>query len=217
MLKIAVITGGHHFEVVPFHHLFRELPGVDAYVQHMADFVASTPEARAQYDVLVFYTHLKRELSDLGVPPGQPDSVRAVLETLGAANQGLVLLHHSLLAFPEWAIWDEIVGMTGRKLDEYAHDQALPLHVADPHHAICAGLDDWTITDETYLMPDVSGADNHVLLTTPHPRSMTTIAWTRQFRTSRVFCLQLGHDSLAWNDAGFRRLLAQGIAWCGKQ
>jgi hypothetical protein len=216
MIKSAVITGGHHFDVVAFHHLFRELPGIDAYVQHMADFVTSTPASRALYDALVFYTYLKGELANLGAPPGQDDSVRSVLESLGNTSQGIVILHHSLLAFPEWAFWGDVVGMADRTLAQYAHDEAIQVHIADPDHPVTAGLADWTITDETYLMPDAAG-DNHILLTTHHPHSMTTLAWTRQHRASRVCCIQLGHDQQSWNDGNFRRLLTQAIMWCAQQ
>jgi len=42
---------------------------------------------------------------------------------------------------------------------------------------------------------------------------MHGIAWTRTFRESRVFCLQSGHDSEAFADANFRRILANAIQW----
>ena len=212
MIKSAVITGGHHFDVVAFHHLFRDLPGIDAYVQHMADFVTSSPAARSQYHVLVFYTYLKGELSDLGAPPGQTDTVRSVLEALGTTPQGIVILHHSLLAFPEWGFWGELVGMPDRALVQYTHDEAIHVRIADPDHPVTAGLADWTLTDETYLMPDAAG-DNHILLTTHHPHSLTTLAWTRQHKASRVCCIQLGHDQQAWDNVNFRKLLTQAIMW----
>jgi hypothetical protein len=215
MLTVAVLTGGHHFDVPVFHRVFRDLPGVDAYVQHLNDFVASPPEVRQAYDVIVFYTHLKREPDpdDLGLAPGQADTARSVLESLGAREQGIVVLHHSLMAFPGWDVWDAVTGMTDRVLTAYAHGQQIPYHVADPDHPICAGLDDWTLIDETYLMPD-AGGDNHILLTTDHPRSMATLAWIRQHRASRVFCLQGGDDQRSWDDPHYRTLLVQGIRWC---
>lgn len=213
MIKVAVITGGHHFNVVAFHQLFRNMAGIDAYIQHMADFVNSSPEARAGYDVLVFYTHLKRELVDIGSPPGQHDTVQTVMESLGNTPQGIVMLHHALLCFPTWQVWDEIVGITNRQLTHYAHHESIPLQIVDTEHSITAGLSDWTITDETYVMPNAEGDDNHLLLTTTHPKSMKTIAWTRQYKASRVFCLQLGDDPVAWSDANFANLLRRGIQW----
>ncbi len=213
MIKVAVITGGHHFNVVAFHQLFRNMAGMDAYIQHMADFVNSSPEARAGYDVLVFYTHLKRELVDIGPPPGQQDTVQSVMESLGNGPQGIVMLHHALLCFPTWQVWDEIVGINNRQLTHYAHREAIPLEIVDTQHPITAGLGNWTITDETYGMPNAEGDANHVLLITSHPKSMRTIAWTRQYKASRVFCLQLGDDPVAWQDEVFSKLLKQGIQW----
>jgi hypothetical protein len=216
MLKVAVITGGHHFDVIAFQQLFRALPGIDAYPQHMADFVASSPEVRAQYATLVFYTHLKHEGENLGLSPGSSDTFRSVLESLGQTPQGIVVLHHGLLAFPDWSIWDDVVGIPDRTLHEYAHDEMISYHLADAAHPVCAGLADWTMTDETYLMTDAA-ADNHILVTTDHPRSMTTLAWVRQHRLSRVFCLQAGHDQTVWKQAQFQTLLRQGIRWCAPE
>ena len=42
-LRVAVVTGGHAFDVPNFHRLFRQLPGIDAYPQHLEHF-ASSPE-----------------------------------------------------------------------------------------------------------------------------------------------------------------------------
>jgi len=219
LLKTAIITGGHHYHVPAFHQLFRELPGIDAYIQHMADFVASPPEVRQEYDVLVFYTHLRGEVADLGLAPGRHDTVQSVLESLGTTKPGIVVLHHSLLAFPGWAIWDDIVGMSERSLTNYSHDESISYHITDATHPVCAGLADWTMTDETYLMPDArpadAGGDNHILITTEHPHSMKTLAWTHTYQLSRVFCLQGGDDQQAWCNPHFRTLLNQGIHWCG--
>jgi len=38
LVKVAVITGGHSYNVQGFHQLFRSLKGIDAYVQHIQDF-----------------------------------------------------------------------------------------------------------------------------------------------------------------------------------
>lgn len=213
MLKVAVITGGHHYHVPAFHQLFRELPGIDAYIQHMADYVASPPDVRQEYDVLVFYTHLRGELVDLGLAPGRQDTVRSVLESLGTKKPGIIVLHHSVLAFPGWTIWDDIVGLADRNLKTYSHNETIAYHITDSNHPICAGLADWTMNDETYLMAD-AGGENHILITTEHPQSMTTLAWTHEYKQSRVFCVQGGDDQSAWCNENFRTLLTQGVQWC---
>ena len=65
-IQLAVITGGHGYDVRNFHRFFRSLPGVDAYVQHMDDFASARPEVRDGYDVALFYTMLMDGPSDDG-------------------------------------------------------------------------------------------------------------------------------------------------------
>lgn len=210
-VQVAVITGGHSYDVPNFHRLFRALPGIDAYVQHMDDFASSPEEVRDGYDAVVFYIMLTGGPTDEGLPwhAGKPLSA---LSHLGTTRQGIVLLHHAILAYPQWPAWGEISGLAERGIFGYDHDQTLDIHVADPHHPITAGVADWQMVDETYSMNDAD-ADSHVLLTTNHPKCMKTVAWTRAYRNARVFCFQSGHDNLTWPDASFRRVLTQGIGW----
>jgi hypothetical protein len=55
--------------------------------------------------------------------------------------------------------------------------------------------------------------DSHVLLKTDHPTSTPALAWTRTQAKSRIVTIQMGHDAHAFNDANYRRLLTQAIAW----
>src|SRR5512145_2213038 len=80
-LRVAVVTGGHAYDVPNFHKLFRALAGVDAYIQHMDDFLATPEAVRDQYEVVLFYHMLMHN------PP--PDPVKAVLGHLGATEQGV--------------------------------------------------------------------------------------------------------------------------------
>lgn len=213
-LHVAVVTGGHAFAVINFHALFRSLPGIEAFIQHMDDF-ATTPEpVRDQYDVIVFYHYLLEGPTDEGLPwyAGKP---RAALEHLGETEQGLVILHHAVLAYPDWSLWDQITGISDRSFS-YHPDQRFRIDVAHPEHPITNGLESWVMSDETYYMAS-AGDDSEVLLTTDHATSLRSLAWTRQYRKSRVFCTPLGHDRSAWEEPSFRRLLANGIRWCAQK
>jgi trehalose utilization protein len=209
-LTVAVITGGHSYDVINFHKFLRGLAGVDAYLQHIDDFATSPDALRDSYDVLLFYIMMREGPTD--DLPGFRGKPRRALERLGQTAQGLVILHHGLLAYPEWPQWHALVGIQDRQLHGYAHDETLAIKVADTSHPITHGLADWTLVDETYDMADV-GPDSTILLTVEHPNSMTTVAWTRQYRQSRVFCLQLGHDNQAWADPGFQTVVTRGITW----
>lgn len=209
-IRTAVITGRHPFDVIGFHELFRILPGIDPYIQHMEDFVSSPPEIRQQYDTVVFY-HFHQET------PGSETQwweagLKPALETLGETAQGIVVLHHAILAFPLWDFWAELVGIEDRGFT-YHIGETLTLDVTNPTHPITRGLPaSWTMVDETYGM-NSPGPDSEVLVTTTHQPSMTALAWTRTFKKAPVFCLESGHDNRTWVDPNFRRLLTQGIHW----
>ena len=46
-LRVAVITGGHGFEEVPFRELFQALPGIEATIQTMDEWSCAPAETRA--------------------------------------------------------------------------------------------------------------------------------------------------------------------------
>ena len=101
--KIAVVTGGHNYDVVNFNLLFRSLEGIDAYIQHMDDFTASPEEVRDSYNAVLFYTMLMDNPRDEGAP-GYAGLPRTVLDHLGQTKQGIFMLHHAILAYPQYGV-----------------------------------------------------------------------------------------------------------------
>jgi hypothetical protein len=213
-VKAAVVTGGHSFDVVNFHALFRAFADIDAYVQHMDDFASASQNCRRSYDVIVFYTMFREGPSDDGQPwfAGKPEEA---LTQLGDTEQGILVLHHALLAYPDWALWRALTGIDGREIEPFPN-QSVHVEVADPSHPITSGLTPWEMTDETYLMAEPDD-DVHVLLAAEQERSMRNLAWTRQYRNSRVFCLQSGHDNAAWENPSFKEVLHRGLLWCARR
>jgi type 1 glutamine amidotransferase len=204
-ITVAVITGGHNFDVPGFIHLLRSMADdFDFYIQSLENFAADAGKVREQYDVLLFY-HMPKET------PAHGDKIRTAMEQLGETGQGILLLHHALVAYKAWPYWSELVGIEDRNID-YHHDEVMQLCIADPTHPITLDLNDWEMIDETYLMPEPE--QSQVLLTTDHPQSMHAIAWIRQFRRSRLFCFQSGHDNQTWVHPSFRTVLRRGIYWC---
>jgi hypothetical protein len=212
-VKLAVITGGHSFHVPDFHELFRRLEGVTAYVQCLDDFASSPTSVRHSYHAVLFYIMLMETPKDEELPWHAGKPLTALTE-LGETDQGIVLLHHALLAYPHWPLWDELVGISGRSFGFYVN-QAVRSQIESPDHPITMGLEPWEMTDETYTMPNAEEG-NELLLTYDHPRSMRTIAWTRQHKQARVFCYQAGHDKAAYSDANFQEVLRRGILWTAR-
>jgi trehalose utilization protein len=204
-VSLAVITGAHPFDVPAFHTLFRSLAGVETYIQSLDDFVADWGQVREAYDVVLFYNmHMDT--------PAPPEAVGAALERLGQTPQGVFILHHALLAWPQWPVWSALVGIPDRGFG-YHIGETIQVQVADAGHPITRGLTGWEMVDETYTMAD-AGPDSQVLLTVDHPRSMKTLGWTHQVGQAPVFCLELGHDPTAFRHPMFREVLHRGILWC---
>ena len=212
-VQLAVITGGHGYDVRNFHRFFRSLPGVDAYIQHMDDFASARAEVRDGYDVALFYTMLMDGPSDDG--PWYAGRPQSALARLGETEQGIILLHHAILAYPQWPVWSEIAGIQDRSFRHHP-EQKLRIEIASPEHPVTAGRSAWEMEDETYMM-DGPGADSEILLTADHPKSMQAIAWARTHKRARVLCFQSGHDNLTWANPGFAETVARAIRWTARR
>ena len=202
-IQVAVITGSHPFEVPEFTNFFKSLSGVDCYIQDLDNFGADMSGVRTDYDVVLFYNMH-------GQPPAD-QATRRSIERLGETGQGLFLLHHAILGFADWHIWSEIVGIQNRGFT-YHPGEKVTVEIKDTEHPITKGLSSWTMLDETYRMAD-AGEGSHILLGTSHPKSLKTLAWTRQYRNSPVFCLASGHGKDTWADPNFRAVVERGIQW----
>ena len=210
-LRVAVITGSHPFDVPHFYQMFRELPGIDAYPQHLEQFASSSEEDRDSYDVVLFYNMPQPMPEDEGQPhyAGKP---KAAIERLIERGQGIVILHHGILAWKDWDLWNQLIGYDNRNF-RYKEGIDLDVKVADTEHPITQGVEPFTIHDEGYVLKGVYDNQGDALLTVEHQDSLPQVAWARTHDKSRVFVFPLGHDNQSWSNPAFRTILAQGIAW----
>lgn len=201
-IKVAVITGNHPYDVVNFYGIFKEMNDIDVYIQNLWDYSNDTGEGRKQYDVVVFYNmHMDDEPNE--------QIVKSITE-LSESSQGIFMLHHSTLAYPKWQLWSDIVGIEDRSFDFFIGEQ-VTVDVLDTDHPIINGVSSWSMIDETYTMDEAD--DSTPLLTIDHPNSMKTIAWAREYKDSKVFCLQSGHDNDTYQVPQFRNIIHRGILY----
>jgi len=209
-IKLAVVTGHHPFDVPRFADLFYDMPGVRAYMQDICEFATDVGKVRDAYDAVLFY------MMRMPTPGDERDwwdkNIRQALEHLGTTEQGIVVLHHSLLAFREWHHWSDLVGIEDRTIRSYHFGEQVTSQIVDSEHPITRGIEPWTMIDETYVVNDAADG-NQILITYDNPKSMKTIAWVRQFGAARVFCYEAGHDAQTYRDPNFREVLRRGIAW----
>jgi len=213
-IKVVVITGGHGFEHEPFFEMFDQMAGIQ-YTEAVQKYHSELFEDIRgwDYDVMVFYNMSKN------ISPKRRKNVLRLLDK----GVGVVALHHTMAAYPEWPRFKKIIGaryclkdtMIGgvlQKAGTYKHDLDVTVHVAARNHPITKGMSDFTIHDETYKNCWFD-KDNHVLLTTDHPTSDRTIGWVRTFDRARICTIQLGHDSKAYENSNYRQLIERAILW----
>jgi hypothetical protein len=198
-IPIAIITGEHDFQEEEFDAIFEGMDDIEFVRQDLSKFVKDTK--RDEYETIVFYNFNQKN-------PG-PYTERAIMR-MGERAQGFVILHHAILAFPEWDEFTEICGIEDRQF-EFSIGEKLTIHVAEEHD-ITEDIQDWEMIDEVYKMKS-PGEDSYVLLTTDHPKSMEAIAWIRKYRNAAVFCFQSGHDMETYSVPQFREILYRGIKW----
>ena len=204
-MKIAVVTGEHGFREKDFDKVFKSMDGIE-FVQKDLDIFVDDPHQK-EYDTVVFYNFHR--------PYPTEDQAKTILG-LTERGQGIVILHHAILAFPDWDAYSEMCGIDERADFGYFPKQTFQVQIADATHPIAEGLVNWEMGDETYTMKS-AGDDSIILLTTDHPGSMDVLGWAREYGNSRIFCLQSGHDNVTYSNPNFREVLQRGIRWCAKQ
>lgn len=202
-MKIAIVTGEHGFREKDFDAVFRSMEDIE-FIREDLDIFVEDPDQK-EYETVVFYNFHR---------PYPTDEQAEAILGLTERGQGMVILHHAILAFPAWESYSDMCGIHDRDFD-YSPKQTLQVQVSDPNHPITKGLDNWEMGDETYLM-NSAGEDSTILLTVDHPNSMDVIGWSREYGNSRIFCLQSGHDNVTYSDPNFRKVLQQGIEWCAQ-
>jgi hypothetical protein len=201
-LKVAVAQDWHPYDVISFQEMLDSMPEFKFYVQNI-DVLAEDKENLPKYDAFLFY----------GMGRRTPEAGRAVekfsSEFLGSTGAGIVLLHHAILNYSKWDLWNEITGFNDRSMT-YHQNQNVNFSIADPDHPITKGLASFSLTDETYKMENPEASP---LIMTDHELSLRTIAWTRQYKNSKVFCYASGHDANSYNNGNFREIIRRGLLW----
>jgi hypothetical protein len=217
-VSVLVVTGGHKFEKQPFVAMFDEMLGAQWRLFELTDDSEVFEDISSwDYDVVVFY-NMTQNMSA---------KRRANFLALLDRGVGVVALHHSMANFSDWPEYKKIIGVKYylAKTQEdgkvwprstYQENVQIPVHIADTHHPITAGLHDFTILDESYKGFSLE-PDNHLLLTTDQPASQKEIGWTRLYRKSRICTIQLGHGPEAYNHPAYRKLLHQAIQWAAER
>ena len=217
-IKVAVVTGGHEFDEETFFGLFDGHRDIKYVHTPQSDHSEIFEDISGwEYDVIVLY-NMTQEISA---------KRRANFVRLLDDGVGLVVLHHSVLAFQKWPEYKKIVGgrlyledtvedgIEGKKLG-YKHGVNYTIRIEDENHPITKGLRDFEIHDETYNNGVVEPS-SHILLTTDEPTSDRIIGWVSGYDKGKVCFIEPGHGTIIFGDENYRRLVAQAIRWCAEK
>jgi uncharacterized protein len=209
-IKLAVVVGGHPYDVPSFRALWNDLDQCDVYIQDLDNWAASKSDGvYAMYDAFLFYN--MNYWGILSVRDDMDKRITDALAGLGETRQGVVVLHHALLSFTEMKAYSEMCDVGQRKIRKFGMAD-IHTHVEGTDHPITRGLRDWTMQEE-YFEIDSPGNGSTVLLTTDHPVSTKQLGWVHQHGNARVFCYQSGHGPTAYTDKNYREVLMRGISW----
>jgi uncharacterized protein len=187
-----------------------------------------------------------------GVPP-EPDGpsigVRRALVELLRRGQGFVVTHHALAGWPAWEGWAEALGgrfhyapgrLRGR--DWPSSGFRLATHTArvvTPDHPVCAGIADFSLTDELYCCPVFedevvpllrtdAAMDGRLFTSTyehvlageadapdcrDHPPASDLIVWATVAERSPLVYVQPGDSAATFGLDAYRTLIANALAW----
>lgn len=214
VINILLTYGGHGFEQEAFFEMFDNLEGITTTRGSLLDAPdLLKPGIEQEYDVVVMYDMLKSST------PAQREALVALLNK----GIGVVALHHNLGGYRDWDAYTDIVGgkylfktetHEGKEYTKstFKHGVDMDITVVDTKHPITRGVEDFTIHDEAYG-GTYCASDNHLLLTTDHPACGREIAWTTRHGKSPIAYIMLGHDSKAWANPMFPKLLTNAIRW----
>ncbi len=206
-VKGLLITGGHDHDAA-FYTLFEGYEELDR-LPVLTSATAFKDDVRGKYDVIIMYD-FTRDLDDRA-----KKNLRDFVEGGG----GVVVLHHALLNYQNWAWWDdEVVGGSYRlsrsgdtPSSSVKDDQQIDVTPAGGH-PVTAGLAPFHIQDEAYKNLRMSPRIRP-LLTTDNPTSDTNLAWVGPREGSRVVAIQLGHGPSAFGHPSYRALVHNAVLW----
>ena len=251
-LRLLALTGGHRVDLDAFTGMLADICAERGWVfAHAVQPAAQDWLGREQHGVFdAILCHdlpglaLRRGTAPQPVPPAPGVATR--LAELLEAGQGFVFLHHALAGWPAWPGWAEVLGGRYHYAPAELRGQPWPdsgfryarytARVTDHGHPVCAGLQDFTLTDELYCCPVFTSdvvpllrADApdgpfretyHEVLGTPrdgppwqHPAPSDLIGWAKAAGRSPVVYLQPGDGPDTFCHPGYRRLLANAVEW----
>lgn len=212
-LRVLAVTGGHGYPTA-FYSALDQIPGLRW--QHVHTHAEMIRVRRESFDVLLLH-----DMYDQTAP-----EARKWLEEWVRSGKGIVSLHHAIVDYSDWPWWwREVTGgkyfvepLGEHKKSSYKEDVPFTVTPAPgkERHPVLEGVPPLLVDDEMYKdMWHAPGIE--VLMETAHPLNDRPVVYIGPAREARVLYIQLGHSASTFQNPGFRRLLANALAWTARR
>jgi uncharacterized protein len=212
-IRVLLIAGpdpfGHDWtQTVP---AIRKVLGADKRIEvrvENPEFLASP--AAADCDVIFLH------FTDAQKPLVHKTEIHDNLAKLVREGKGLVVIHCTCTAFPDWPEFANLAGRVWNRDPVNSHDPRGPftVKIVQPQHPIMQGMKDFQADDELYICL-VGDRPIEVLTTARSKRTGKDhpMAFVLEYGKGRVFHIALGHDARAIEMPGVAELIRRGSAW----
>jgi type 1 glutamine amidotransferase len=155
------------------------------------------PENIAHYDIVLSYTTRGRLT---------PEQEKGLTEFV-AGGKGFVGIHSATDSFRDSdAYWK----MVGGRFAGHGHGM-FKVKITGKSHPIVKDLEDFEITDETYV--HVFHPESKLIVLTRRGTDGEPSAWVQYYDKGRVFVTGLGHGASAWENPAFQKLITRAMNW----
>ncbi len=201
--KLRVLFLGHNSQ----HHnsnLYSPILQEVLAPQHIQlDYVTTVDALNAenlkQYDAVLLYANHPR------ITPEQ----FAALSDFVESGHGFVPVHCASACFGHS---QDFVKLVGGRFKSHKSG-VFKATVVNPSHPVMKGFAEFEAWDETYVHADHNVEARTVLMERVEGEVREPWTWVREQGKGRVFYTASGHDERTWKDAGFQKLLFNGIVW----
>ncbi len=204
-IRIMIVTGGHGY--YPSVYKLFEYPDFRPVVEPHP--TGDRGDARKRCDVLVLYDMVEDDV----IGEAGKQNLRNFIE----AGKGVVIFHHAVLNYSNWAWWhDEVIGMGRKPAAErpqpgYTDNVDLTIEPVGKH-PILNGVGPFRMVDETYrgfwYSPNTT-----LLLKTNSPTTEGPLAWIGPNKKARVVAIMLGHTTKGHLNPDFQHFFRNAVLW----
>jgi putative membrane-bound dehydrogenase-like protein len=198
-LKVLFLgDNGHHKPAVRAADILAPLAKAGIDVAYTEDLNDLNDDNLARHDCLLIYANHTK------IAPAQEAALLRFVE----GGKGLVAVHCASYCFlnsPKY------IALVGGQFKGHQTGVFRP-KIVDGKHPAMKGVEEYEAWDETYEHHRL-GDDLRLLMVRESGAKREPWTWVRTQGKGRVFYTASGHDERVFRNAGFQKLLAQGIRW----